>query len=339
MGLFLLVLVRRRREVLSKGKPNPAPHQTQPRSLFPVARRIVVAGAEPVSVPGVCGSATVRRSGTKYPPRFRSRARLWRTLRRHTLQSLRMFAAFDWNEVLMKAQMGAVIGGIGGACAGLVAYLTHKSDAKKQSEWEARERARIHPQANTAKTKSPLPLFVTILLITFVSVFAINPSLIAPLFVDRDLKNPGDTNGDSKPSATISDFGRYREKGPIRVVQDRNTSSGVSVISDKDFVLLEQTDQIPCRVGETWGMRIRCSDVPTNRPYTVRKEMYHPPMKQPDGSVRTKNVSEYKLRPDASPDQFCGWYFLKDYENELVAGEVAVHGVSDAADVTLVGLG
>ena len=122
------------------------------------------------------------------------------------------------------------------------------------------------------------------------------------------------TPGAMASAFAISDYGRYRDKGPIRIVPDHNSSNGVSVIGGKDFSLLEQTDQIPCRVGETWGIRIHSSDVSENRPYTVRKEMHHPPIKQPGGSVRTMSVSEFKLQPGAPLDQFCGWYFLKGYE-------------------------
>lgn len=231
-----------------------------------------------------------------------------------------MLAAIDWNEVLLKAQIGGVLGAIGGACAGVIAYLTHKSDAKKQSEWEARERARIHAQAGANKADSaktiPVWFILFVILAIIGGVLVANPSLVG-----RALNRPGAASGESKPSATVLDYGRYRGQGPLRVQPDRNASGGVSVVSDKEFLLLEQTDQIPCRVGESWGFRIRSSDVPTDRPYTVRKETYHPPMKQPDGSVRTKSVGEFKLRPGAPPDPFCGWHFLKDYEYELVAGE------------------
>ena len=90
-----------------------------------------------------------------------------------------MFAAIDWNEVLMKALGGAVLGGIGGACAGLVAYLTRKSEPQTQSEWEARERARIHPKAGTAKTMPGWFVLLAILAI-IVGVLVVNPSLVAP---------------------------------------------------------------------------------------------------------------------------------------------------------------
>ncbi|OWK45090.1 hypothetical protein FRUB_01421 [Fimbriiglobus ruber] len=209
-----------------------------------------------------------------------------------------------------------------GAGYGFLSYLMRESNARKHAELEARERSRIHAQmygkANSAKTMSRwfLLLALAALIGAGAGALVVNLSLVAPL-----LSSGGDTSSNSKPSATISDYGRYRNTGPIRVVPDRKTTSGVSAISDRDFILLEQTDQIPCQVGETWGFRIRCSDIPANLPYTVRKETYHPPIKQSDGSVRTKDVNEFRRPPGASFDPFCGWYFLKGYEYELVAGE------------------
>jgi hypothetical protein len=221
-----------------------------------------------------------------------------------------MFAAFDWNEVLMKAQMGAVLGGVGGACAGLVAYLSRKPDERPRFEPEPPRRARPRAEAGAAKTTSRAALVVATLALVAAGTVVVNPSLVAPLVgIDR------------KPSATISDYGRYREKGSIRVVPDLNEPSDVTVVGSSDLAFLEQTDRIPCRVGETWGMRVRVADAPTDRPYTVRKEVHHPPFRQPDGSVRTKSGREFKLQPGPLPDLFSGWYFLKGYEYELVTGE------------------
>jgi hypothetical protein len=225
-----------------------------------------------------------------------------------------MFAAFNWQELLLKMEMGAVLGGVGGACAGLIAYLTRKSDARQHAEFESRERARLEAQMHgKANTTTNWPVLIVILLVIGGSAFVACRSFVAS-------RLPGGSEA-AKPSATIADYGRYRDKGPIRVVPDQNASGGVSVTSFRDYSLVEQTDQIPCRVGETWGMRIHTSDLPANRPYTVRKEMHHPPLKEPDGTVRMKSVREFKVPPGAALDSFFGWYFLKGYEYELVPGE------------------
>src|SRR5262245_60679219 len=89
---------------------------------------------------------------------------------------------------------------------------------------------------------------------------------------------PGATSSNSKPSATIEEYGRYSFKGRIHPVPNRNASGGVDIDHEEDMTLVEQTDQIPCRVGETWGIRIR-PDVPADRWYTIRQETYHPPIK------------------------------------------------------------
>ncbi|QJW96736.1 DUF3859 domain-containing protein [Frigoriglobus tundricola] len=227
-----------------------------------------------------------------------------------------MFAAFDWNEWLMAVQRGAVLGGIGGAFAGLIVYLGRTPDEKRLA---ARERARMHARAGTAQAASPVFVVLavlSVLALVAAVVLVVNPSLVAPL---RRLA--GGAIGSPQPSVTVSDFGRYRSTGPVRVVPDRSAPSGVTVVGDHELILQAQTDQIPCRVGEIWGMRVHSRVVPADRPYTIRKEMHHPPMKLPDGSVQTKNVRETNVPAGASFDAFYGWYFLKGYEYELVPGE------------------
>ncbi len=228
-----------------------------------------------------------------------------------------MLAAFDWNEWLMAVQRGAVLGGIGGLFAGLILYLGRKPDDKRQSEAAAREHARMHARADTAASPVPVILAVLSVLALIVAVvLVVNPSLVAPL---RRLA--GGAIGNRQPIVTVSDYGRYRSTGPVRVVPGRDAPGGVTVVGDKNLILQEQTDQIPCRVGEVWGMRVHSTVVPADRPYTIRKEMHHPPLKLPDGSVRTKSVSETNAPAGALFDTFCGWYFLKGYEYELVPGE------------------
>jgi hypothetical protein len=152
----------------------------------------------------------------------------------------------------------------------------------------------------------------------------------AALFV-----KPSAPNGKSKPIATIVEYGRYGSKGQIRTETNRDGSGGGTFHSDEGFILLEQTDQIPCRVGEIWGVRIRYADVPTNQPYTIRQETHHPPIKQPDGSVRTKDVYETKVPRGAIPagDPFYGWRLLAGSEHQLVAGEWSFVVFIDGAEV------
>ncbi|QJX00689.1 DUF3859 domain-containing protein [Frigoriglobus tundricola] len=239
-----------------------------------------------------------------------------------------MFAAFDWNEVITKALMGGVLGGIGGGVYGLFAFLTRKSDAQQQAEFEARERSRIHAQMHRkAKKPGPSPgllglvLLLMVPVIVVVCTLVVNPSLVTrPPRGGEDGSGIAAPSGTGKPRATIYEYGRYRAQSPVRGVPARDTSGNASAGREKDVVLLEQTEQIFCQAGESWGVRIRCSDFPVNRPYTVRQETYHPPINRPDGSVLTKSVHEFHVPQGEAPNPFYGWHFLKDHEYELVAG-------------------
>lgn len=145
--------------------------------------------------------------------------------------------------------------------------------------------------------------------------------------------NPRAPGGGGRPSATIEDYGRYGYKGRIFPVPNRAASGRVNNDREEEVTLAEQTDRIPCQVGETWGIRIRSSDVPTDWGYTVRREMYHPPIRQPDGSVMTKSLGEVRMRPGGPSVRFCGWHFLKGYEYELVPGEWTVVVFIDDVEV------
>jgi hypothetical protein len=241
-----------------------------------------------------------------------------------------MLAVIDWNEVLSQAVIGGVLGGIGGG----LAALFRKSDAKQHAEFEERERARIHAQMHGHAKDSTKTSWLMILMfpvIIVACVLVVNPSLVTRLFRGGESQPGASSNG--QLGTGVSEYGRYRVPGSIRVVPDRTSSSGVSTVLDKDVVLLEQTDQILCQVGETWGIRIRTAELPANRPHTVRQETYHPPLKQADGSVRTKTVREVKVPRGETPKQFYGWHFLKGYESELVAGEWSIVVFIDDVEV------
>jgi hypothetical protein len=100
-----------------------------------------------------------------------------------------MFAAFDWNEVLIKAEVGAVTGAIGGACYGVLAYMERKGAAKKEAQREARERARIQAQidreSGTVRPDTGNSIrvwFVLVVLLAIIGgVLVVNPSLVGRL--------------------------------------------------------------------------------------------------------------------------------------------------------------
>ncbi|AWM40582.1 hypothetical protein GobsT_08980 [Gemmata obscuriglobus] len=228
-----------------------------------------------------------------------------------------MLAAIDWNQVLAKAVTGGIIGGVAGGCVGLVWYLVPKSNENKQERAGANGRARP-----PAKALPPLVLFFFIAAVTFV------PFVVEKRFLNAlRVRVSGDATA---PTVTISDYGRYRVAGP-----DRATPGGAANAGEREYVLLEQTDQVPCRVGETWGVRIRGSVAPQDdRSHLVREEIHHPPIKHPDGSVRTTDAREFRTPPGAAFGSTNCWQFLKGHEHELVPGDwtwvVFVDGVEVA---------
>lgn len=87
----------------------------------------------------------------------------------------------DWDQVMSKAIMGGVIGGAVGGILGLVAYLNRKSGGREESQWEARERARIQaqmsPKGHSANTV-PVWFFLVAIVAVVVGILAANPALI-----------------------------------------------------------------------------------------------------------------------------------------------------------------
>lgn len=195
-----------------------------------------------------------------------------------------------------------------------------RSDDPTQEQREARPTRRRRERA----PKSSIPVWVGGLVGVLLTMFIFGAFLVAPSFAP---------NNNTKPSATIESYGRYSSQGQTRTETNRHASGGATIADDDGVVLLEQTDQILCKVGERWGIEIHSSNLPTNRSYMVRQETYHPPIKQPDGSVLTKSISEFKVREGKAPHQFYGWYFLKGYEYELVAGEWRIVVFIDGVEV------
>lgn len=214
-----------------------------------------------------------------------------------------MLAAIDWNEVLMKATMGGIAGAVIGGIAGALGYLPRKSDEKDPFK----------------PTKSPGKELIGVLVFLAVAVCVVG--VFSMFRGSGDRGEPIPLSEERKPSAAVVDFGRYRDNSPLRLASEGKGASGVNVVSERDLVLLEQTDQIPCRIGETWGVRVRVSDIPAGGSVKLRTEIQHPPILYPDKSYRKKSGSEEELRPGMPEVRFKGWDFLKEYEAELKAGE------------------
>lgn len=122
------------------------------------------------------------------------------------------------------------------------------------------------------------------------------------------------------PTAKIIEFGRY--KGTVvGLTPTEDVVSGSVKVTSNGIAHLETTKKIPSKVGELFGFRVAFSNLPKNRAYTVKSEMHHPAIKQPDGESLTKSVSEAKYDSGEEPDGFYAWHFLKGFEYELVPGK------------------
>jgi hypothetical protein len=137
-------------------------------------------------------------------------------------------------------------------------------------------------------------------------VIALAGALVAPSFA-------------AEPSARIVEYGRY--KGTVVSLTPADGVSGSVSVQSKEITHLETTKKIPPKIGELFGFRVEFAGLPTERPYKIRNEVHHPPIKQPDGETLTKSVTETRLQAGAVPYDFYAWHFLKGFEYELVPGK------------------
>jgi uncharacterized protein (TIGR03067 family) len=121
-----------------------------------------------------------------------------------------------------------------------------------------------------------------------------------------------------EPSARIVQYGRYRTSDPI--LKPAQDTSGSVTIETRSARHLATTKKVPCKVGESFGIRLEFANLPKGVNYTVRSEMHHPPIKQPDSTVLKKSVSETTIKVREQPDEYFLWTFLKGFEYELVPG-------------------
>jgi len=123
----------------------------------------------------------------------------------------------------------------------------------------------------------------------------------------------------AEPSARIVEHGRY--KGTVVSLTPADGVSGSVSVQSREITHLETTRKIPSKVGELFGFRVEFTGLPTDRPYKIRNEMHHPPIKQPDGETLTKSVTETQFEVGTVPSGFYAWHFLKGFEYELVPGK------------------
>ena len=135
-----------------------------------------------------------------------------------------------------------------------------------------------------------------------------------------------------EPTARITEYGRFETSDSV-LIEAKDTSGSVRRESKK-FTHLSTTKKIPCKVGETFGIRLEFANLPKGVNYTIRSEMHHPPIKQPDGTILKKSRGERTIKAGQMPGEHHTWSFLKGFEYELVPGNwtqvVFVDGVEVA---------
>jgi len=125
----------------------------------------------------------------------------------------------------------------------------------------------------------------------------------------------------AEPSAEITEYGRYTVEGTALTPTTNKTSGSVVVSHDKE-VLAETTDKIPCRLGETFGIKVKFNDLPADRPFAIKYVVKHPPINQPDGQIlRESVVSDRKFEPGTKSGGLYFWSFVKGFEYELSPGD------------------
>jgi hypothetical protein len=123
-----------------------------------------------------------------------------------------------------------------------------------------------------------------------------------------------------EPTAEVVEFGRYKCR-IMAVTSATEATSGSVVVESTDEVHLEATRKIPCRVGESFGYRVRFKNLPRNRAYVLREVTDHPPITQPNGVVISQSVTETTVDPGKAPDGLKLWHFQAGFEYELVPGK------------------
>lgn len=126
----------------------------------------------------------------------------------------------------------------------------------------------------------------------------------------------------TEPSAQIIEYGRYSSE-IISLTPAENTSGNV-LLQTKNVKHVETTKKIPARVGESFGLRIQYSNLPTDRDYVIHDVTFHPPIKQPNGTVLTQSSEDRKFKAGTFPpknQESSRWTWVKGFEYELVPGE------------------
>jgi hypothetical protein len=141
-----------------------------------------------------------------------------------------------------------------------------------------------------------------------------------------------------KPHAAILVYGLFAADGIAR--QDGEDPTRGPWIVSREVVHLETTTNIRASVGELFGFKLELTSLPVSCEYTLRSELHHPPVRQPDGNIVTRRVREQVYRLERKPFGIvyadyipyeCAtpapvthhvlWSFAEGFEHELVPGQ------------------
>ncbi|MEW6408659.1 MAG: DUF6599 family protein [Nitrospirota bacterium] len=121
-----------------------------------------------------------------------------------------------------------------------------------------------------------------------------------------------------KITARIIEYGRYKievTEGVTAPAKDRKT---INVI--KSIRLIEQTDRIPCKIGEYFGFFYALNNLPVGKRILLRFIILHPPMISPDRGMITSR--EYTIPFKADSKKAVSYRGTKlRYDWQLVPGK------------------
>ncbi len=93
--------------------------------------------------------------------------------------------------------------------------------------------------------------------------------------------------------AKVTEFGIYQ----AHILRVRTNACGVTIQALDEFNLLEQTTNLPARLGTRFGFRYEILGAPTNSPIRLTMVAKHPPFTNPvTGELRTKDTYRLKSR-------------------------------------------
>jgi hypothetical protein len=124
--------------------------------------------------------------------------------------------------------------------------------------------------------------------------------------------------GETQVSGRVLQYGIWQFMGPQRIESAPTTLSGMTVASPAER-LIEQTRDVPARLGTHFGFRFEISGVASSGVVALRKVVKHPPIRNVRGVMETEYAVQFPAREvHGSISWFTGYLFNHPYE--LVPG-------------------